>query len=193
MEPFYAMPPKKVQVIGSRIQRYLLERLYTFSWPAPAPSSDLIDAVLSSPCDDLVDVMDRITGLQQLDGKHTLYRAAKVIERTRNILKGASLRQADVDPARFQEPLEHQLWERYAAQKDHVLRLIQGKAYADATAAYGEAFFEVLHEFFERVMVNVEDEALQQNRLALMRAINALYTERIADLSNLAILQRGVV
>jgi hypothetical protein len=39
-------------------------------------------------------------------------------------------------------------------------------------------------------MVNVPDEALQQNRLALMRAIKVLYTDHVADLSQLAILQR---
>ena len=38
-------------------------------------------------------------------------------------------------------------------------------------------------------MVNVKDEAVQQNRLALMRAINALYTDRVADLATLSVNQ----
>lgn len=190
MEPFRTAPPKEIAAVGHRVQRYLFERLYTFSWPRPLPTPDLIEAVLSSPCDDLVDVMDRIRSLQQLDGQQTLLRAAKVVERTRNILRTAALRQTEVDPARFQEPLEHKLWELYHTHKDRLLQLIQGKSYAEATKAYGEVFFDALHEFFERVFVNVHEEALQQNRLALMRAINALYTDRVADLSKLAILQR---
>ena len=189
MEPFRTAQPKEIARVGNRIQRYLFDRLYTFSWPPPTPTNDLIGAVLSSNCDDLVDVMDRILHLQQLDGKRTLLKAAKVVERTRNILKTAAVRQTEVDPSRLQEPLEHKLWELYSAHKDRLRALIQGKAYADATAAYGEVFFEALHEFFERVMVNVKEEALQQNRLALMQAINTLYTERVADLSKLAILQ----
>ena len=39
-------------------------------------------------------------------------------------------------------------------------------------------------------MVNVPDPSLQQNRLALMKTIQTLYTDRIADLSKLSILQR---
>ncbi len=178
---------------AERIRQYVLERLYTFAWPNPTPARDLIDAVLSSPCADPVDAMDRIQHLQQLNGDRALLKAAKVIERTRNILKDAKTTPADVDPARFQEPLERTLWERYTTHKDRIDHLIHGKQYADATKLYSETFFEVLHEFFAKVMVNVNDPAVQQNRLALMRTINALYTDRIADLSKLTILQRGVV
>ncbi len=174
---------------GQRIRAYLAERLYTFGWPAPAPSRDLIDAVLSSPWEDLVNVMDRILALRQMDGKPTLLRAAKVVERTHNILKSATLKQGDVDPGRFQEPLERQLWDRYQQNRERVLHLIRSRSYAEATACYGETFFDPLHAFFEQVMVNVNEEAVQQNRLALMKAINVLYTEHIADLSKLVILQ----
>ena len=174
---------------GPRVRAYLAERLYTFAWPPPAPSRDLIDAVLGSPWDDLVNVMDRIRALRQMDGNQALLRAAKVVERTTNILKAASLKQGRVDAARFKEPLEQQLWDRYQQNQDRVLQLIRSRAYAEATTAYGDTFFDPLHEFFERVMVNVEDEALQQNRLALMKAINVLYTAHVADLSKLAILQ----
>jgi len=173
-----------------RVHRYLLERLYTFAWSSPAPSKDLIDAVVNSASDDLVDTMDRLQALRQMDGKQTLVRAAKVVERTHNILKSATVKQAEVDPARFQEPLERALWDRYQASRERFLELVSSRAYAEATAAYGEAFFEPLHDFFEHVMVNAPDEALQQNRLALMQAINTLYTGRIADLSKLAILQQ---
>jgi len=176
--------------VTSRITQYLSERLYTFNWPPPIPSRDLIDAVLSSRCEDLTDAMDRIQRLRQLDGKNTLLKAAKVVERTHNILKGASLTQTDVDHTRFQEPLERRLWERYHTSKDRIDHLIRQKAYAEATEAYGEAFFDVLHEFFDQVLVNVKDPLIQQNRLALMRTINALYTERVADLSRLSMLQR---
>jgi len=189
MEPFRSLNKTKLEGVARRIQTYLAERLYTFAWPAPAPTRDLIDAVLSSQWDDLVNAMDRIVSLQQLDGKPTLLRAAKVVERTSNILKPVTVRPTEVNPDQFQEPLERQLWQLYSANKDRLFQLIQGKSYAEATVEYGKTFFDVLHEFFERVFVNVEDEAIQQNRLALMRVINALYTEHVADLSKLAILQ----
>lgn len=173
-----------------RLNRYLLERLYTFAWPAPAPSKDVIDAVLAAPCDDPVDAMTRIQQLQQLHGHPALLKAAKVIERTRNILKPVALDHAEVDPTRLQEESERALWARYQQHRDAIRELIQRRAYAQATTQYGEAFYDALHEFFDRVLVNVDDEALKRNRLALMRTIQALYTERIADLSQLVILQQ---
>ncbi len=155
---------------------------------ARPPSNDCIDAVLSSPCEDLVDVMDRIRSLQRLHGHASLLKAAKVIERTHNILKGAALRQPQVDPSRLREPLEQQLWNVYGSHQEEIARLAQDRSYADATTRFGDVFFEPIHEFFEHVLVNVPEEALQQNRLALMKAINTLYTQRVADLSKLTIL-----
>jgi len=189
MEPFRTAPPKEAAVAGQHVHRYLLERLYSFSWPDPAPAADYIDAVLAGPCDDLVDVMDRIASLQRLDGQPGLRKAAKVIERTRNILRGAALRQPQVDPARLAEAPEKRLWELYQTHESRVVRLAEEKSYAEATTFFGELFFEPLHQFFDQVLVNTPEEALQQNRLALMQAIRTLYTDRIADLSKLSLLQ----
>ncbi|MBI3011255.1 MAG: glycine--tRNA ligase subunit beta [Candidatus Omnitrophica bacterium] len=188
-DPFRTAPQEERAATGERIRRYILERLYTFEWPKPAPSRDIIEAVLASPCDDLVDAMDRIVSLKRLDGDPRLLKAAKVIERTCNILKPAEPRKREVDPARFQEPLEQRLWALYSSKKEEIERLATGKSYAEATRLFGEVFYQPLHEFFDRVMVNVPDESLQQNRLALMQAINTLYTDRIADLSKLTVLQ----
>ena len=189
MEPFRTAAPKDAAGAGHRIHRYLLERLYTFAWPEPAPTSDCIEAVLASPCDNLTDAMDRIVSLQRLTGHPGLRKAAKVIERTHNILRGAPLRQPQVDPARLAEPPERKLWDVYASNHERVARLAAERSYGEATTLFGELFFEPLHEFFDRVLVNVPDEPLQQNRLALMQAIHTLYTERIADLSKLTLLQ----
>jgi len=198
MPPFISAPPDHVAKVGNRVRQYVFERLYTFPWPAPAgapsggraPSPDCIDAVLASAGDDLVDILDRVVSLQSLNGDHGLLKAAKVVERTKNILKGAPRRQTQVQPGRLQDPLEQRLWELYSENHERVSQLAKEKSYGDATRMFGELFFEPLHEFFDRVLVNVPDETLQQNRLALMQAINALYTDRIADLSKLSIVQR---
>lgn len=189
-EPFRSAAPEARVSVGQRVHRYVLERLYTFAWPAPAPSNDCIDAVLGSPCDDLIDAMDRILALQRLNRHPGLLKAAKVVERTRNILKGAALTQSAVDPSRLQEPLEQQLWDVYRSNESRLTQLTREKLYDEATTVFGDLFYEPLHQFFDRVLVNVPEPALQQNRLALMQAINTLYTERIADLSKLTILQR---
>lgn len=184
--------PLSLAALESRVKRYLLERLYTFDWPRPVPSRDIIDAVLSAPCDDLVDAMDRAVSLSKLGRDQSLVKAAKVIERTRNILRGAKAVPVNgVDPARFQDELERRVWDAYGTHKPTIEGLIQRKSYAEATTKFGETFYDILHEFFDHVMVNVKEESIQQNRLALMRAINTLYTERIADLSKLALLEEA--
>jgi glycyl-tRNA synthetase beta chain len=190
MEPFRSAGSKDSAAVATKVHRYLFERLYTFAWPAPAPAQDYIDAVLAGSCGDLVDTMDRIMCLQKLAGHPGLRKAAKVIERTRNILRGAPLRQPQVDPARLAEAPERKLWDVYHSNRQRVAQLAADRAYGEATTLFGELFFEPLHDFFDRVLVNVPDEGLQQNRLALMQAIHTLYTERIADLSKLTLLQR---
>ena len=187
--------------VAARIAAYISERFYTFyafSNSAITPSRELIAAVLATSCDDLTDAFERLEQLFELEslwkskGDQKLVKAAKVIERTRNILKGAAVRQPQVDPARLQEPLERQLWDRYCTNEPRVAELVGKGAYAEATTLFGEAFFDPLHDFFEKVLVNVQEDALQQNRLALMKAINTLYTGRVADLSKLTVSQTSV-
>ena len=174
---------------ADRIRGYILERLYTFAWPKPVPATDCIDAVLASPCDDLIDAMERIIALQRLSGHPGLRKAAKVIERTHNILKGAEHAPGSVQTGLLHEAPERALWDIYERHKTGVEQLIHQRRYDQATTSFGDAFYEPLHTFFDKVLVNVPDEALQRNRLALMRAINTLYTDRVADLSKLTLLQ----
>ncbi len=189
--PFAAMPAEQSARTEARIRMYLFERLYTFDWPVPAPSRDLIDAVLASRPDDLFDAIERIQALHALGDGPALLRAAKVVERTHNILKSAKSPAIEPDQAKLQEAPERKLWELYTAHREPLADLIGRRSYQDATARYGEVFFAPLNDFFDQVMVNVPDEALRQNRLALMRAINTLYTVPVADLSKLTILQQS--
>ena len=143
---------------------------------------------------DLVDAMERIISLTRFNGNRALLKAAKVIERTANILKGAKqIPQGEPDPSKFQDALEGKLWNLLSTRRRDIDTLIAKQSYGEATTLYGEVFFEPLHEFFAKVMVNVKDPQIQQNRLALMRSINTLYTDRVADLSKLAILEEGTV
>ena len=184
------LPKTNLPSACDRVKRYVLERLYTFEWPGPRPSTEWIDAVLASGGDDLTELMERIAQLSRLNGEPGLAKAAKVIERTRNILKGIAQQPGDVDRGHLKAPEEQRLWDRYLEQKDRIQDLVRTRAYAEATVLFGEAFFEPLHEFFDKVLVNDPDETLRRNRLALMRTIQTLYTEHIADLSKLTLVRQ---
>ena len=47
-----------------------------------------------------------------------------------------------------------------------------------------------LHVFFENVFVNVDDKKVRNNRLTLLKRINLLFAEKVADLSQILIEDR---
>jgi len=66
------------------------------------------------------------------------------------------------------------------------LELIEKGEYRKATLVFAQVFAEPLHDFFDHVLVNTEDAALRENRMALVSRVNRLYTGRLADLSLLS-------
>ena len=148
---------------------------------------------MASACDDIHAVVLRIKELGAMDAAKApeLLQAASVVERTANILKGAKDAPGEVDATRLVEPLEQQLAEVYNNASPAIRRLIEAGEYRAATVEYTRAFAGPVHAFFDKVMVNVPDEAVRRNRLALMRRINVLYTADVADLSQLVIETRA--
>ncbi|HOX09459.1 MAG TPA: hypothetical protein PLA52_02315, partial [Candidatus Omnitrophota bacterium] len=70
-------------------------------------------------------------------------------------------------------------------QKEKIEGRIEAGDYAGATKLYAEAFSGPIHLFFEKVTVNADDQALRFNRLSLLRAIQAVYSDKAADLSKI--------
>lgn len=147
---------------------------------------EILQAVLQAKCEDIAEAIQRFDVLVTVfNKKRGLFeKAFKVVERTSNILKGAKGSVSnEPDPSLFKEPLERSLHELYKEKSSQVERLIKEENYGEAVALYGGTFFEPLHDFFDKVLVNVEDEAVRKNRHALMKEINRLFTVDVADLS----------
>ena len=152
---------------------------------------ELRKAILAIGYCDIVDIFNKIDIFNSIKGETYFLQAAKVVERTSNILKGAKNEKIGrVDERLFKEDLEHKVWDAYLNSKEKIQGLVDKEQYKEATEEYARAFFKVLHEFFDKVLVNVEDKSLRLNRLAMMKVINALYAERVA---NLALLPQIVV
>lgn len=146
---------------------------------------EILQGVMKSSFDDLAGVFERYGPLAQLflEQPKIFLKTSKVVERTSNILKGAREELSSVNPGLFQEPLEKELFELFNTRKPDLVRSLENKDYKTVTRLYGEVFFDPLHHFFDRVMVNVDDPQIRKNRQALMRDINTLYTAEVADLS----------
>ncbi len=162
---------------------FLKDRLFQMALDRGAPH-DLIHAALAPGFDDLCDFRARLDALQSLSGEPCWPGLVTAVERTYNISK-ALAEDVEVKPALFSEPLEKELWSRFETHRAEIERLQADRDYAKAGRRYAEVFAEPLHEFFEKVFVNVEDAQVRANRLMLLRRINRLFSAKFADLAQI--------
>lgn len=171
----------------SKLKQFFKERLFFELNLKPGTQHyEILEAVTATQFDDLNDVLKRFEALRDFSDRERqrFLQAAKVVERTSNILKGikGEVRE-DIKEDLIQESLEKDLLRLYRDNEQKFNEQLSKKDYIGATRFYGEVFYKPIHQFFDSVMVNVEDPEIRANRQALMKKINSLYTDRIADLS----------
>ncbi len=105
-------------------------------------------------------------------------------KRIRNILKqGRQLEWDHVSEVLLKEPAEKQLAAQVKALRMELLPLFEGGDYATAMKRLA-ALRPQVDAFFDAVMVMVDEEAVRDNRLALLSGLSELFL-RVADLSKL--------
>ena len=176
-------PHGRAEAAVPKAMDFLKERLFQMALDRGAPH-DLIRAALASGFEDVCDFRMRLQALQALAATPCWQDLVISVERTHNISKALKA-DGEVEPALFSEALEKDLWSRFEAHHAAVERLLSERRYAEAGGLYAEIFAAPLHEFFEKVFVNVEDERVRNNRLRLLRRINRLFSARFADLSQI--------
>ncbi|HUL68355.1 MAG TPA: glycine--tRNA ligase subunit beta [Burkholderiaceae bacterium] len=124
-----------------------------------------------------------VRAFMQLPEAESLVAANK---RIGNILKKADAVRADFDPARLFEPAEKDLSTAYARVKPVAEDLFVKGDYTGMLRSLAPLKLPV-DRFFDDVMVNVPDEGLRNNRLALLASLRETMN-RVADLSRLAAL-----
>jgi glycyl-tRNA synthetase beta chain len=148
---------------------------------------DLIEAVISANCDNYLDIVERISQLKKIRQSKDFFECCKIVERTSNILKKAPDNLANVNKKLFKEDLEKQLGDIFEKNYNDILGLINKGKYIQATEKYVSAFSQPVHVFFDKIMVNVDNVKIRNNRLSLMKNINQLYAANVADLSKISI------
>ncbi|MEW6614490.1 MAG: glycine--tRNA ligase subunit beta [Thermodesulfobacteriota bacterium] len=145
-------------------------------------SYDIIDAVLSLYFDDLADSFERIKALQELKNQPDFKPLAIAFKRASNILSQSSPG-GDVFPSLFQDSMEDTLFEAYKEIEEYVVELISKKRYLEALIKMVQ-LRKPVDDFFDNVMVMVEDEKTRKNRLAILAEISGLFLN-IADFSKI--------
>ena len=182
---------KSGDAFKQKLSTFMKDRVTTELQLKPGTRSiEIFQAVwdASSSARSFADILKRYDVLSQMYEKDTptFMKAAKIVERTANILKGIKGAESSLNTELLKEPTEKVLGRLCEEKLESLRDIIQKKDYAGATRLYAQIFFEPVSQFFDQVMVNVEDAAIRSNRQALVRSINRLYSRQVADLSVLS-------
>ncbi len=176
----------KKEKLTERILKFLQDRTVFESGVKPGTREfEILQAVMKSHFDDVADVFKRYEVLSSMDEK-VLVRAAKVIQRTANMLKGYGKTPGEIRPELFAEDQEKSLYEIIRLKAKEVSGLIESGAYEEGTELFAQIFSHPLHDFFDHVLVNTEEASVRDNRMALVGSVNRIYTGKLADLSLLS-------
>ena len=181
LEPFRDKASRPVDQVLSDLLDFFRDRLTNLLLDSGYPL-ELVRAVLAAGCDDPPDVLARVEALRTLSAEPGWRDLVKAVERTHNITRDYT-GSLDVSEALFREPEEKRLYALYQEVAPRVGKLLAQGNYLDAARAFAQTFAQPLHVFFEKVFVNVEEEALRRNRLALLKNINATISATFADLA----------
>jgi glycyl-tRNA synthetase beta chain len=167
----------------AELTSFLLDRLRGLLREQGFSANEVESVVAQSPqrIDDVADRLAAVRAFMQLPEADSLAAANK---RIGNILKKSPGAAAQVDAALLFEPAEKALAGAFAAISPNAQRLFDAGDYAASLKALAPLKLPV-DKFFDDVMVNVDDERLRANRLALLALLRG-QMNRVADLSLLA-------
>lgn len=166
----------------AEVKKFFGERIYNQLIDS-GRSYDIVRAAMASGFDDIVDLDNRISAIEESSRKPEFAELVAAVERSKNIYSNVDLPCREVDVSLLQEKEEKDLWDVYQKKAPEISSLIDREDYVAASGVYLDAFGAAMHTFFEKVYVNVEDSALRDNRMLMLKAINQLYVERVADLA----------
>ncbi|SHG86261.1 glycyl-tRNA synthetase beta chain [Thermosyntropha lipolytica DSM 11003] len=144
-------------------------------------SYDVVDAVLACPSGDLVDIMNRAQILKDFRGDALFTPLMTVFNRCYNLSKKWESPEVDTDV--LQDETEKVLYLKYEEVKDEVERAIDKGDYRMALVRIA-GLQSYVDDFFNAVMVMVEDEKLKAARLGILKSIVKL-CNKIADFSKI--------
>jgi glycyl-tRNA synthetase beta chain len=133
--------------------------------------------------DSIVDVKAKVAAFSDLKKQPHFEPLAIAFRRVASILDKKL--GGEIDPGLLNEAEEKQLYAAFLKVRDPVLSHIKKKEFSSALEKMGEIKPSV-DDFFDNVMVMVEDPALRANRLCLLRNISGLFSD-LADFSKIVL------
>ena len=174
-------PAQEAQVLD-----FLLDRAKFVFREREGFGYDEVNAVFRAGADDLVDAQKRIVALKAIRKSKNFEPLAVSFKRIRKILEKANLASTDgrhVNPELFESSAEREL---YSAVRDAASKVQEHKRagkYFEALEVIA-GLRKAVDQFFDGVMVMAENEAVRNNRLALLAQLLGEFTT-VADFSEI--------
>jgi len=162
---------------------FMLDRLNAY-YLDKGIRADVLDAVLSTKPTRPLDINNRLLAVDAFRQGPDAESLTAANKRIGNILKKVNGDlSTKVDESLLQESAEKDLSTTLTQLNDSVQGLIDNAKYQDALAQLSTLKNSV-DKFFDEVMVMADDEALKNNRIALLNKLHGLFLQ-IADISKL--------
>lgn len=144
-------------------------------------SHGVVEAALAAGHADIRDAWERAAAVAAFQSHPAFTDISTAFARANNLAKNAAL--PEVEPRLFADPVEGALYRAFLQAREQVEALTARRRYGAALTALAE-LREPVDRFFDGVMVMVEDAAVRENRLALLRLVADLF-KGLADPSKL--------
>jgi len=165
--------------ISDRLRRYFLDR-------DTGLATETFEAVLLRHPVSLVDFDRRLAAVQTFARLEQAESLAAANKRIANILRKAGDPEGlSVDKKLMEEDAERALQNALDNARRKVSPMLKVRAYAEVLNELAD-LRDPIDRFFDDVMVMAEDEAVKNNRLALLGELRALFL-RVADISRLSL------
>lgn len=145
---------------------------------------DVIESVMHIDHNNIPDLIKRAMALQELKNSSSFIKLVTGFKRVSNIIEKFQS-QGTVKQELLQEGTEIQLYEEFLILQKSIAEILKTKEYSkilDLLINYGR----IIDDYFDNVLVNVEDMKLRTNRYELLLLIRKLFL-KVADLSKIVI------
>ncbi|HHE38273.1 MAG TPA: glycine--tRNA ligase subunit beta, partial [Candidatus Cloacimonetes bacterium] len=145
---------------------------------------DVIDSVMHIDFSNIPDLIKRAEVLQKFKQREDFIRLVLGFKRVSNIITEVD-EFKEINTTLFQEDTEIKLFEKFLSLKEIINKKLLQKDY-DSVLNELVDFSSFIDNFFDDVMVNVEDKNLRNNRYHLLSKIRELFL-KVADLAKIVV------
>jgi len=177
----YAKTIKPGAEVAGELKRFILERLQSYYQSENIPQH-YVESVRACQDDWLFDLDKRIHALKVFADFKEASHLSSLCKRVNNLIQQAGMpADADVDSNLIQESAEKTLLTEMQRVEKTLTTLLQNGDY-EAILQQLAMLHGPVDAFFEQVMVMVEDKAIKENRLRLLKRLQRLL-QSVADIS----------